>query len=292
MSRPKSKGAYVPLAAQYFMDDAILEAGPDAELLFVRILSFLAAVPSDGFITDRQIEITAYGLRAPRKRIDSLLNVGLIEQVSGGFAVRSWLKWNRSADEVGKLLAKDRERKARKDAADGLNSARNPDGIRSDSGLQSRAEQSSTEQSILPSDAVASDAAGSEFSDDVYRLCDLLWTRVRANGHTKAKVGKGWLQACDRLMRIDGYTADQIEWLIEWTMRDEFWIPNIQSMTTFREKFSTLKLQAKAAPHGRGRSFAEKRETSALALVEELEREEARDVGVGNGEGVGLRVIG
>lgn len=290
MGRPKSKGAYVPLAAQYYLDDAILEAGPDAELLFVRMLSFLAAVPSDGFITDRQVPIVAAGLRAPRRRLDSLLNVGLIEQVSGGFLVRSWLKWNRSADEVGKLLAKDRERKARKDAGDALNSGWNPDGIRSDSELQSRAEQSSTEQSIPPSDADASDGA---FSDDVIRLCDLLVARVRENGFAKAKVGKSWLQACERLMRIDGYSAEQIEWLIEWTMRDEFWIPNIQSMTKFREKFTTLKLQAKAAPHGRGqqKSFVEKREMTALERVAEQEREEARHEGFGDDEADGLRRV-
>jgi hypothetical protein len=48
MARPKSKGAYVPLAAHYFMDDAILEAGPDAELLYVRCLSFPALVATAG----------------------------------------------------------------------------------------------------------------------------------------------------------------------------------------------------------------------------------------------------
>ncbi len=113
MARPKSKGAYAPLAAMYFMDDAILEAGTDAELLFVRCLSFLASVPSDGFITDRQLNIVGNGLRAMPRRVESLLKAGLIERVSGGFVVRSWLKWNRSADEVGRLLAKDRERKRR-----------------------------------------------------------------------------------------------------------------------------------------------------------------------------------
>lgn len=293
MGRPKSKGAYVPLAAQYYLDDAILEAGPDAELLFVRMLSFLAAVPSDGFITDRQVKIVAAGLRAPSRRLDSLLNVGLIEQVSGGFLVRSWLKWNRSADEVGKLLAKDRERKARKDAGEAPNSERNPTGFQMDSGLQSSTEQSSTEQSSVPSDAGASDEA--EFAPIVYGLCELLADGVRANGHKVGTVGKQWWSACDRLMRLDGYTAEQIEWLIRWTLRDEFWAANIRSMSKFREKFSTLKAQAKAHPHGRGvqrQSFVERREEAGLALVAELEREEANRGAVGGDEAAGLRRIG
>lgn len=130
----------------YFMDDAILEAGTDAELLFVRCLSFLASVASDGFITDRQLNIVGNGLRAMPRRVESLVKAGLIERVSGGFVVRSWLKWNRSAEEVGRLLAKDRERKAQDSAANTRNSERNPVGIPKDSALQSSTEQSSTEQ--------------------------------------------------------------------------------------------------------------------------------------------------
>jgi hypothetical protein len=147
MARPKSKGAYVPLAAQYFMDDAILEAGPDAELLFVRCLSFLASVSSDGFVTDRQMQtIVGLRLRNVPKRVSSLQEVGLLEAVEGGFMVRSWTKWNKSAEEIGKLLARDRERKARNDAENATNSVWNPTGIRLDSELQSSTEQNSTEQ--------------------------------------------------------------------------------------------------------------------------------------------------
>ncbi|WP_295851260.1 hypothetical protein [uncultured Microbacterium sp.] len=147
MGRPKSKGAYVPLAANYYMDDAILEVGPEAELLFVRILSFLASVPSDGFITDRQLRtIVALGLRNVQRRVDSLLGAGLLVAQSGGYLARSWQKWNRSTEEVGRLLAKDRERKAQDSAAKTANSGRNPDGIQQDSALQSSTEQSSTEQ--------------------------------------------------------------------------------------------------------------------------------------------------
>lgn len=146
MGRPKSKGPYVPLAANYYMDDAILEAGPEAEILFVRIISFLASVPSDGFITERQLHtIVSLGLRNVGRRVDSLLRAGLLVEQSGGYLARSWQKWNRSTEEIGRLLAKDRERKAQDSGPKGVNSTRNPDGIRQDSTLQSSTEQSSTE---------------------------------------------------------------------------------------------------------------------------------------------------
>lgn len=146
MVRPKSKGAYAPLAAHYYLDDAILEAGPDAELLWVRVLSFLASVPqADGFITDRQIRTVGIGLRNVPKRVDKLQEVGLLSAEPGGFAARSWHKWNRSAQEVGKFLAKDRERKAQKSGEVGRNSARKTTPFQTESVPQSSTEQSSTD---------------------------------------------------------------------------------------------------------------------------------------------------
>lgn len=192
MARPSSKGAYAPLAAQYYLDDSILEVGAEAELLWVRILSFLASVASDGFITDRQVRSAAIGLRNVTRRIDALSSAGLLVSADGGYQIRSWSKWNRTADQIGRALAKDAERKRKKlhaidsdlhaddselhaddsdlhaDDSDnvtrfkqnvhpssgaphesghlGTNSVRIPDSFHTDSGLKSRAEQSSTEQ--------------------------------------------------------------------------------------------------------------------------------------------------
>lgn len=147
MARPKSKGAYVPLAAQYFLDDAVLGVSPMAELLFVRILSFLASVPSDGFVTEKQLRsVVAIGLRNVPHLVTELTDAGLITAQDGGFVARSWHKWNRSVEEVGRLLARDRERKAQDSAANLTNSGRNPTGIQQDSALQNSTEQSSTEQ--------------------------------------------------------------------------------------------------------------------------------------------------
>jgi hypothetical protein len=134
MARPKSHGPYTPLAANYFLDDAILEAKEHAELLFVRCLSFLATGDTDGFISELQMRhAVGIGLRDVGKRIETLTKVGLLLRVDGGYEVRSYLKWNKSAEEIGRHLRRDRERKARKQEEEEPNSARNPDGIRADS---------------------------------------------------------------------------------------------------------------------------------------------------------------
>ncbi len=94
---------------------------------------------------------------------------------------------------------------------------------------------------------LASELLPSRFSGDVTRLCDLLAEKVRANGHKVGVVGVTWWAACDRLMRLDHYTVQQIEWMIHWSTSDEFWAGNIQSMPTLRAKFSKLVHDAKRA---------------------------------------------
>lgn len=285
MGRPKSKGAYVPLGAQYYMDDAVLEAGPDAELLFVRMLSFLASVSTDGFITERQVTLVAAGLRAPKRRVDRLLDVGLIEVVSGGFHVRSWLKWNRSADQVGKFLAKDRERKARKYGEDPQNSERNPDGFHLDSRLQSSTEQSSTEEA----NASSSKAAEAALRHDVERLLDVLDQEIASNGGRIGPRLKRNRDAVRLMLDRDGRSPDQIEAAIRWCQRDQFWRSNILSASKLREKYEQLRLAATREPN---RTFGQQKQENTLALVAAYEREEAGNAEVGDSEVAHVRAIG
>lgn len=94
------------------------------------------------------------------------------------------------------------------------------------------------------SDADASDQESTDpevFSDDVEKLCEYLAEKIRANGNKVPTIGTRWKQAADRLMRIDGYTPNQIRQVIDWSQRDEFWQGNILSMNKLREKFDTLK---------------------------------------------------
>lgn len=117
----RRRGAYAPLAATYFTDDDVMEAGEDAELLFVRGLAFCAGNPSsDGYITDKQVtRVVGAGMPGLSDRIQALVSVGLWERQPGGYVVRSWLKWNKSAEELGRHRARDRDRKSAKAHPDG-----------------------------------------------------------------------------------------------------------------------------------------------------------------------------
>lgn len=81
------------------------------------------------------------------------------------------------------------------------------------------------------------------FSDEVHELAEHLAGWVVSNGNRKPNVTKRWLQAIDRLMRLDDYTPEQIRQVIDWSQKSEFWFSNILSAPKLREKFDTLKNQ-------------------------------------------------
>ena len=132
MKRP---GIYAPLSAYYFDDAAIMEVGEDAELLYVRMLAYAARqMEFEGFISDRVI-LTRLGIM-PREsgngtgngtgnvpgtdagsRAGLLAEYGLLTREEGGYRISGWLKWNKSAAELGKERSRDRQRKTMPDKA-------------------------------------------------------------------------------------------------------------------------------------------------------------------------------
>ena len=74
---------FVKLNAEYNTDDEFIEAGPMAELLYIRALAF-----------------------CKRKMLDGTISTGQLISVCGGFpqadgwTVTGWAKWNKSAAEI------------------------------------------------------------------------------------------------------------------------------------------------------------------------------------------------
>lgn len=115
-------------------------------------------------------------------------------------------------------------------------------------------EEPSGEPSVQPSGSVG-------FAADAARLADLLEAKVNEIAETpgRKRVGKRWLEAIERLMRIDGRTAEQIQFVITWlggsTEGGQFWGANVQSGPKLRAKFDQLVAKIKAERrNGNGRS--------------------------------------
>lgn len=117
----KRNGSYAPLSSRYYKDDAVAQAGPMAELLFVRGLAFCAETLKDGFISDTQLRLfVSVGIPGYRKHAERLVLLGLWEKAEPGlfggegegFVVKSWAKWNLTLAEIQEKQRKDAERKA------------------------------------------------------------------------------------------------------------------------------------------------------------------------------------
>jgi hypothetical protein len=60
----------------------------------------------------------------------------------------------------------------------------------------------------------------------------------------RPSVSKTWIEAEDRMLRLDGRNPVEAERLIRWTQNDTFWRANVRSMPKFREKYAQLYLAA------------------------------------------------
>jgi hypothetical protein len=274
MSRPKSLGAYAPLSAAYYKDDSLAEAGEAAELLYVRGLAFCAEMVSDGFITDLQVvRFVGVGMKDATKRAKRLVDVTLWDRVEGGYVVTSWLKWNRTSEEIGRAKQRDRERKVPKDAGQTValpdaeppfqpDSERIPSGFQPDSerippttpngfqpdsslaregacGIQIRSDQIRSEEPSCPPSAPP--------RVDVERLCERLTELMIGNGSKPPTITKAWRQDARLLLDRDRRPLAEALSLLAWSQSDPFWKSNIQSIAKFRHHYDRLRIKAEQA---------------------------------------------
>lgn len=126
MRRP---GLYAPLHAYYADDPKVIEAGEDAELLFLRMIAAAARDPmSEGLVHEQIVlcrlgvsEKVAYGPDGKPSgvvpgtdagsRAGRLVDVGLVTRESTGWRLNGWLNWNRSREEIEREHARDRNRR-------------------------------------------------------------------------------------------------------------------------------------------------------------------------------------
>lgn len=77
--------------------------------------------------------------------------------------------------------------------------------------------------------------------------CEHLANLIEANGSKRPTITAAWLQAADRMKRLDGREHGAILKAIEWCQADEFWRANILSMPKLREQYDRLRLAAERA---------------------------------------------
>lgn len=135
----RQRGQWVRLMSRYYEDEAVEEAGPLAEVLFVRALSFAASSGTDGLVSAREVRrFLSGGLHDVDDLCNQLVKVGLweVQEEPAGYRIRNWLTYNRAADDISFGRSRDAARKRSERSPDGLrsDSGRSPDGVQEESG--------------------------------------------------------------------------------------------------------------------------------------------------------------
>lgn len=90
----KRPGRFAALPADYYDDPAIIAAGPDAELWYVRALAWCAAHPETNGVIPLEVAINRLGIPNAMSRMNICASHCLIANNGDSVSVTSWVKWN------------------------------------------------------------------------------------------------------------------------------------------------------------------------------------------------------
>lgn len=89
-------GLFIQLDVEYASDDEVIDAGPMAELLFIRGLCFIKRKALDGHIKRNQLANVAGNIPSASKHALALVRAGLWQSTKDGWYCPSYLKRNPS----------------------------------------------------------------------------------------------------------------------------------------------------------------------------------------------------
>lgn len=111
----KRPGRYAALAADYYDDPAIIAAGPDAELWYVRALAWCANHPETDGVIPLEVALYRLGIPDAMSRVITCDSHKLVTKNEDSVSVTSWVKWNDSWRDIqGRIESKRAAARARK----------------------------------------------------------------------------------------------------------------------------------------------------------------------------------
>ena len=246
----KRPGRYAALAGGYYDDPAVIAAGPDAELLYIRLLSWCALHPETDGAVPVEVATSRLGLTDASARLDALTTHGLVTADATTITVASWVRWNGAWGEItaksDARKAAARERKARQRARAAQDAA---EPAAATAPAPDPTPTATDDDSVL--EAVIVTPEPTNVRRDVESVCYHMANSVCERTGRRPRITKKWLDSARLMIDRDGRTPDQVHAAIDWVHNSEFWRANILSIPKLREKWDTLKLQAErgARPH-------------------------------------------
>lgn len=252
----KRPGRYAALAAGYYDDPAVIAAGPDAEILYIRMISWCAMHPETDGVIPLEVAKSRLGFTDAPTRLEALEANSLVTVDDTTVTITSWIRWNgswsdiKAADDARKASA--RERKARQRARQAA-AKTNPE-------TAAPAPEETPAPALVDTDEPAADTLEATVIDqdadtptrerpDVEAVCDHMADSVAARTGRRPRITKRWRDAARLMIDRDQRPTDQIHAAIDWVAQSDFWAANILGLPKLREKWDTIYLQAWREKH-------------------------------------------
>lgn len=257
----KRPGRYAALAAGYYDDPAVIAAGPDAEILYIRMISWCAMHPETDGVIPLEVAKSRLGFTDAPTRLEALEANSLVTVDDTTVTITSWIRWNgswsdiKAADDARKASA--RERKARQRARQAAaktnpeTAAPAPEETPALAPVDTDEPAADTlEATVIDQDADTSDApTPTRERPDVEAVCDHMADSVAARTGRRPRITKRWRDAARLMIDRDQRPTDQIHAAIDWVAQSDFWAANILGLPKLREKWDTIYLQARREKH-------------------------------------------
>lgn len=279
-------GRYAALAAGYYDDPAVIAAGPDAEILYIRMISWCAMHPETDGVIPLEVVKSRLGFTDAPTRLEALEVNSLVTVDDTTITITSWIRWNGSWSEIKAAndarKASARERKARQRARQAAaktnpeTAAPAPEEATPVPALVDTDEPAADtlEVTVIDQDADTSDAhTPARERPDVEAVCDHMADSVAARTGRRPRVTKRWRDAARLMIDRDNRPTDQIHAAINWVAESDFWAANILGLPKLREKWDTIYLQARREKHAQSPRVTRAEEFRARqrAKAEELD---------------------
>ena len=253
----KRPGRYAALAAGYYDDPAVIAAGPDAEILYIRMISWCAMHPETDGVIPLEVTKSRLGFTDAPTRLKALEANSLVTVDDTTVTITSWVRWNgswsdiKAADDARKASA--RERKARQRARQAAaktnpeTAAPAPEETPAPAPVDTDDPAAVTrEATVLDQDADTSDApTPTRERPDVEAVCDHKAHSLAARTGRRPPNTKRRRDAARLMIDRDNRPTDQIHAAIDWVAQSDFWAANILGVPKLREKWDTIYLQAR-----------------------------------------------
>lgn len=284
----KRPGRYAALAAGYYDDPAVIAAGPDAEILYIRMISWCAMHPETDGVIPLEVAKNRLGFTDAPTRLEALEANSLVTVDDTTVTVTSWIRWNgswseiKAADDARKASARERKarQRARQAAAKTNTETAAPAPVEATTPPTpahvdtDEPAADTLEATIIDQDADTTDApTPAHERPDVEAICDHMADSVAARTGRRPRVTKRWRDAARLMIDRDNRPTDQIHAAIDWVAQSDFWAANILGVPKLREKWDTIYLQARSEKQNQSHRVTRTEEFRARqrAKAEELD---------------------